>query len=262
MVFRRNGTGWLTAICGGAALLMQAGDAVAAGCLDLPAQGEGVVASVIDPRTLRLADGREVRLTGIELAREQHDAEVAALSSLALGRRVSLHGADDGPDRYGRQWAFVGAEPGAELVQRRLLADGGALVGIDAMPAECRQELLAAEAGARAAAVGIWMARDVIKNAANSGDMVTRIGRFTVIEGRITSVREVGSTVYLNFGGRWTRGFAVTISRRIVGLFEAAGLAPKSLTGQRIRVRGWVEKRAGASMAVRDVGQIERAGGD
>lgn len=159
MVFRRNGTGWLTAICGGAALLMQAGDAVAAGCLDLPAQGEGVVASVIDPRTLRLADGREVRLTGIELAREQHDAEVAALSSLALGRRVSLHGADDGPDRYGRQWAFVGAEPGAELVQRRLLADGGALVGIDAMPAECRQELLAAEAGARAAAVGIWMAR-------------------------------------------------------------------------------------------------------
>lgn len=262
MAFRRNSAWWLNAICGGAVLLSQADGAGAAGCLDLPVQGEGVVASVIDPRTLRLADGREIRLAGIEPGRERYDAEVAALSALTLGRKVSLHGADDGPDRYGRQSAFVVTEPGMELVQRRLLAEGGALVGIDVLPAECRKDLLAAEAGARAAAVGIWMARDVIKNAANSGDMVTRIGRFTVVEGRISSVREVGSTVYLNFGGRWTRGFAVTISRRIIGSFEAAGLAPKSLTGQRIRVRGWVEKRAGASMAVRDVGQIERAGGD
>lgn len=261
MAFRQNSAWWLTAICGGAVLLSQAGGAAAAGCLDLPELGEGVVASVIDPRTLRLSDGREIRLAGIEPGRERYDAEVAVLSALTLGRKVSLHGAD-GPDRYGRQAAFVVTEPGSELVQRRLLAEGGALVGIDVLPAECRKDLLAAEAGARAGAVGIWMARDVIKNAANSGDMVTRIGRFTVVEGRISSVREVGSTVYLNFGGRWTRGFAVTISRRIIGSFEAAGLAPKSLTGQRIRVRGWVEKRAGASMAVRDVGQIERAGGD
>ena len=39
--------------------------AVAAGCA-FEAQGEGRVAAVIDARTFRLEDGREVRLAGIE----------------------------------------------------------------------------------------------------------------------------------------------------------------------------------------------------
>ena len=64
----------------------------------------------------------------------------------------------------------------------------------------------------------------------------------------VLSVREAGATTYLNFGRNWTRGFAVTISRRIVGSFEAAGIALKSLKGKRIRVRGWVEERTGATL--------------
>ncbi|MGX7744498.1 thermonuclease family protein [Rhodopseudomonas parapalustris] len=243
-------------------VLAQFDRAAAAGCTELPVQGEGVVTAVVDGRTLRLADGAEVRLAGIESAGEQPAAAVALLTSLTLGRRVVLHGADDVPDRYGRQWAFVAMEPGSDLVQRRLLAEGRALVGIDRVPADCRKELLAVEAAARAAASGIWVKGSVIKNAANSGDMVARTGRFTVVEGRVVSVREVGSTVYLNFSGRWTRGFAVTISRRIAGAIEAAGLALKSLTGQRIRVRGWIENRAGPVIVVRDLAQMERAGGD
>ncbi|MFT4278563.1 MAG: thermonuclease family protein [Rhodopseudomonas sp.] len=262
MTFRRTRTRWLTSICGGALVLAQLDGAAVAGCAELPVLGEGVVASVIDARTLRLADGAEVRLAGIEPAGEQPEAAVALLTSLTLGRRVVLHGADDVPDRYGRQRAFVAMQAGGELVQRRLLAEGRALVGIDRAPTDCRKDLLAAEAAARGAASGIWVQDNVIKNAANSGDMVARTGRFTVVEGRVVSVREVGSTVYLNFSGRWTRGFAVTISRRIAGANEAAGPALKSLTGQRIRVRGWIEHRAGPVIVVRDLAQMERAGGD
>ncbi|PZA11591.1 thermonuclease family protein [Rhodopseudomonas palustris] len=262
MAFRRNRARWVAAICGGAALLTRLDCATAAGCAELPVQGEGVVAAVIDPRTLRLADGAEVRLAGIEPAGERSDAGVALLVALTVGRRVVLHGVDDVPDRYGRQSAFVVIEPEAALVQRRLLTEGRALVGIDRVPADCRKELLAVEAAARAAASGIWVEWGVIKNAANSGDMVSRIGRFTLVEGRVVSVREVGSTVYLNFSGRWTRGFAVTISRRVAAAIETAGLSLKSLTGQRIRVRGWVENRAGPGIVLRDVAQVERAGGD
>ena len=47
------------------ALLVAAGPAIGAGCA-FEAQGEGRVAAVIDARTFRLEDGREVRLAGIE----------------------------------------------------------------------------------------------------------------------------------------------------------------------------------------------------
>lgn len=100
-----------------------------------------------------------------------------------------------------------------------------------------------------------------IANAADPDALLTRIGQFALVEGRVASVREAGATLYLNFGGRWTNGFAVTISRRIVGSFEAAAIGLKTLDGRRIRVRGWVERRGGPRIEVRDVGQLELPGG-
>jgi hypothetical protein len=78
----------------------------------------------------------------------------------------------------------------------------------------------------------------------------------------VLSVRQSGATTYLNFGRNWTRGFAVTISRRMIAAFEAAGMAPKSLENRRIRVRGWVEARQGPRIEVLQVGQIEMLGGN
>jgi hypothetical protein len=82
-----------------------------------------------------------------------------------------------------------------------------------------------------------------------------------VVEGKVLSVRQAGATTYLNFGRNWTRDFAVTISRRMVAAFEAAGLAPKSLENRRIRVRGYVEARGGPRIEMLRVGQIEVLGG-
>jgi hypothetical protein len=65
---------------------------------------------------------------------------------------------------------------------------------------------------------------------------------------------------YLNFGRNWTRGFAVTISRRALPAFETAGIALKSLENRRIRVRGWVEGNTGPRIDVRLVGQVELLG--
>ncbi|MGO3933097.1 thermonuclease family protein [Rhodopseudomonas pseudopalustris] len=254
-----RGRGGLAAMVSGGVLLFVPG-VLFAGCPDLPRQGEGVVAAIDDGRSLRLQDGREIRLAGIELELSRQAEAKAALASLASGRVITLRGVDDAPDRYGRQPAFVFTDDETRPLQIRLLEAGHALVGTGIAQADCRGELLAAESSAKIARRGLWAEPSALKNAGNPGDIMSRVGRFTVIEGRVLSVREAGGTIYLNFGRRWTQDFAVTISRRILGSFEAAGIAPKSLENKRIRVRGWVERRSGPQIRIREVGQIEVPG--
>jgi endonuclease YncB( thermonuclease family) len=233
--------------------------AQAAGCAFEP-QGEGRVAAVIDARSFRLEDGREVRLAGIEPVVTDAANRTAALAAIVIGRDVALRGEDDTPDRYGRQPAFVFFEGSEDPVQVRLLAQGAALVSGTVTDKECASVLNAAETAARQARTGTWADPAAIKNAESPGDILAGIGRFTVVEGRVLSVRQAGATTYLNFGRNWTRGFAVTISRRMIAAFEAAGVAPKSFENRRIRVRGWVEARGGPRIEVLRVGQIEMVG--
>jgi endonuclease YncB( thermonuclease family) len=251
-------------------LLMAAVDpAIAAGC-SFARQGEGRVTEIIDARSFRLEDGRDVILAGIEPAATD-DAKtnekinrMAALSAIVAGHEVTLRGDDDTPDRYGRQPAFVfldsadKSEPGS--VQAALLAQGAALVAATVADKDCAAALAAAEAAARAAKRGIWADPSVIKNTESPGDILAGIGRFTLVEGKVLSVRQAGATTYLNFGRNWTRDFAVTIPKRMIAAFEAAGIVLKSLENRRIRVRGWVESRGGPRIEALRVGQIELLG--
>jgi hypothetical protein len=154
---------------------------------------------------------------------------------------------------------FVAAS--ATSVQAVLLTQGEALASATVADKECSEVLAAAEAVARSAKKGAWADSSAIKNAESPGDILAAAGRFLVVEGRVLSVRQAGAMTYLNFGRNWTRDFAVTISRRILPAFEAAGITLKSLENQRIRVRGWVESRSGPRIEVLRVGQIERVGG-
>jgi endonuclease YncB( thermonuclease family) len=233
--------------------------AVAAAC-SFAVQGEGRVAAVIDARSFRLTDGRDIRLAGIEpIARETANRS-AALSALIAGRDVTLRGDDDTPDRYGRQPAFVFPNGSENSVQAALLGQGEALVSANVADKDCAAALLAAEATARAEKRGIWAGSAVIKNAESPGDILAGNGRFMLVEGRVLSVRQTGATTYLNFGRNWTRDFAVTISRRVLPSLEAAGIAPKSLENRRIRVRGFIETRIGPRIDLVRAGQIELLG--
>jgi endonuclease YncB( thermonuclease family) len=242
-------------------LLMGADSAIAAGCNFEP-QGEGRVTAVIDARTFRLQDGREVRLAGIEpaMTEKASASRSSALSAIIAGHEVTLRGQDDTPDRYGRQPAFVFIDGSDASVQSLLLVQGDALVSATVADKDCALSLTAAEAEARQAKRGIWADPTAIKNTESPGDILARIGQFTVVEGKVLSVRQAGATTYLNFGRNWTRDFAATISRRMLGAFEAAGIALKSLKNRRIRVRGWVEARGGPRIEVLKVGQIELVG--
>jgi hypothetical protein len=238
------------------ASLLLAGHAAFAAPCQFEAQGEGRVAAITDARSVRLDDGREVRLTGIEAT----STTKQALTSLLVGRDVVLRGIDDTPDRYGRQGALIFIGESETSVQAKLLAQGDALVSAEITDKDCAAALMVSEAEARRQKKGSWADPSAIKNAESPDDILAGIGRFMVVEGKVLSVRQAGAMTYLNFGRSWTRGFAVTISKRNLPAFENAGMILKSLENRRIRVRGWVEGTTGPRIDVLRVGQVELLG--
>lgn len=241
-------------IASSCALLLAPVAHASTGCM--PAgQDTAHVSAVIDGRTLRLVDGREIRLAGLSQPRGTSAAH--ALEELAGDREVMLRGSDDAPDRYGRQSLFVFAGTDEAPLQALLLSRGEALYSGLVTDSGCAAELARAEAAARNSRSGIWSTTSAIKNAESPGDISALVGQFVVVEGKVVSVRQAGTTFYVNFGRRWTEGFAVTISGRMMTALEAAGLAPKSLDNRRVRVRGWVEQHGGPRIDLFRVGQLE-----
>lgn len=227
------------------------------------------VAAVIDSRTVRLADGTQIRLAGLaslDTAGVASAAAVAAaqataaLSNLTAGKSLALQIL--GQDRYGRRLGFArlaGADP-AESLQHDLIARGEAVVGAQGRPPGCAKEFLAAEGVARAARLGVWAdPYYLIRQAERPAAVSEARGRFALVEGKVLSVRDRGATIYVNFGRRWSEDFTVTIAKRNQRSFAAAGLTPKSLAGHRIRVRGWVDERGGPWIEATRPEQIEFA---
>jgi len=240
----------------------------------------GTVATVIDGRTFLLEDGREVRLPAIEIpplpdpaatagataadsspaGPDPGEAAADALKSLLAGRPVSLRASKLVTDRYGRIVADALATrdgyPGS--AQKTLLSQG--LARLAALPVEpgCLAELRAAERVGRAAKLGLWGdPRYIAKPAENLAQLAAERGRFTLVEGKVVSVRESGGTIYVNFGRRWSEDFTVTILKRNERQFIDAGLRPSGLSGRRVMVRGWIEERGGPWIEATAPEQIE-----
>ena len=231
------------------------GRAVAQDACHLETVGTAEVASVRDGRTLMFRDGRELRLAAIETT----DMAKPALEALAAGKTLTLKrlGAET-LDRYGRLVAFAFPPAPAPSLQQTMLEQGAARVAARVGDKACADALLASEHAARAAHRGLWADPNF---APLPADHVTDIGAkrgiFALVEGRVLSVRESGSTIYANFSRRWTRGFSVTIASRLSRAFAAAGVEPHKLEGRTIRVRGWIEQRNGPIIDVTAPEQIE-----
>ena len=231
------------------------------------AAAAATVAAVADERTLRLADGTELRLAGLEGLSDAGDAASAGtvairakaeLQRLALGKPVAVESL--GEDRYGRRIALVAltGDPGGPSLQERLIARGGGLVAARIGHLGCASRFLDAERGARAAGLGLWADPHYLIREAGRPDALTAArGRFALVEGTVLSVNDRGATVYVNFGRRWSEDFTVTIAKRNVRNFTAAGLDPQALAGRRVRIRGWVGERGGPWIEALRPEQIE-----
>jgi endonuclease YncB( thermonuclease family) len=204
--------------------------------------------------TIALEDGRVVRLAGIEPG--ENAAMPPAGTAVTLRRFATIAETD----RYGRLAAHVFTQQdGAERwLQSDLVGGGLARVSARVGDPGCAKVLWAREQSARAAKLGLWAEPYyVIGKAEEPLEVLKQRGRFALVEGRVLSVRENGSTIYVNFGRRWSEDFTVTIAKRNEKLFAAAGLTPRALDGRRVRVRGWIEERGGPWVEAARPEQIE-----
>jgi endonuclease YncB( thermonuclease family) len=250
-----------------AACLFLAQDAAAenAGPCRFEPLGTFTAVAVTDGRNIRLADGRDIKLLGIEVPQTAGSraalASKIALENLVLGKDIALTAPSNTADRYGRIAAFAFVNGSETPVQYNLLALGHAQVLANIEDKTCSLALFREERKAREARIGLWGDPGYALRAAEDGPgMRSQRGRFSVAEGRVMSVRDSGGTIYVNFGRRWSEALTVTILKRHERSFLTAGIEPKILEGRVVRVRGYVDVRNGPVIEATHPEQIEIAG--
>lgn len=218
----------------------------------------GTVAYVYDGDTLRLDDGRKVRIIGINTPELGHDgapdeplAELAREATRALaekGTRVALRFGQERHDRYGRLLAHVYLPDGRSL-EAELLARGLAttlVVPPNTWNLECYAQV---EKRARAQGKGIW---GLPRYEPISSRGLKKAEGYHLVRGRVTRVGESRSSIWLNLEG----SVALRIPRR--DLEEFTSFDPRALTGREVLARGWLHERKGElRMTVRHPAALE-----
>lgn len=241
-----------------------------AGCGLAPSESVHVAAAASGD-SLKLSDGRQVRLLGILAVRPPHraksdrrwplaEAAKARLARLTEGRRVELAFGAQREDRYGRLLAqvYVPDKGGRRWAQRALVEDGLARVLSLADNRACIAELLKSEQAARSARKGLWRYRSfAVRDASRPKPLLGVLQSFQIVEGRVLAVGEGRRWIYLNFGPNWRTDFTATIAKADRRQFRDAGYDLKQLAGRRIRLRGWVSLRNGPAIRLTHPEQLE-----
>ena len=203
---------------------------------------EASVQRVVDGDTVRLKDGRSVRMIGLNApetgkkGRTDEPFAVAARQRLqalvqASGGRVGLVSGRESKDHYGRTLAHLYGANGENL-EAQLLAEGlGFQVGVapNVDLVACQQ---AAENSARQARLGLWRQSPVQTVA-----QLERSG-FALVTGRVSKIER-------NRGGIWIElqgSLVLRIAPDLVSRFDATLL--EGLQGRIIEARGWVQDRS------------------
>ncbi|MEQ9174875.1 MAG: thermonuclease family protein [Alphaproteobacteria bacterium] len=225
----------------------------------------GVVVAVTDGDTLALADGRVVRLVGIQAPKlalgraHLSDWPLAGaardhLAGLVLDRPVTLYAGGVAVDRHQRVLAHVVRDDGLWL-QGAMLAAGLARVYTFADNTTLAAHMLALERAARNTGQAMWrLDAYAVLTPPETGD---RIGDFALVEGTVLDAAVVRGRAFLNFGPDWRTDFTNTVGPAEVRRFAAAGIALDSLAGRRVRARGWLASRNGPQLELDHAAALE-----
>ena len=223
-------------LCGGAA---------DAACRPAGRVEQATVATHYDGDTLRLVDGRRVRLLGIDTPEmNYHRGVPQPFAARALARTQSLL-PRGGPvrltrdravqDRYGRELAHAFRADGVS-VEETLLREGLAVAFIlppNVALADC---LLAAEREARAARRGLWALPAYSPQPAVT---VPADGTYHLVRGRVTSAQRRGDWVLLKLDRR----VQLRVARRDWAGFAPAD--PRAWRSREVIARGKVQSHYG-----------------
>jgi len=202
---------------------------------------------VHDGDTLRLVDGRRVRLLGIdapELARDGHPAQPFGIEARDYlrnlvkqhGNRVSLVYDTEKKGKYGRTLAYLFFDK-SDNVQADMI-DAGLAIAYTTPPdvrfSFCFQQH---EARARQAGIKIWSHPKYRDRAVSS--LGTGSTGFHILHGRVLHTNRSRHGIWLDLEG----GLAIQVRDRDAGNFKPGWLI--SLKGKTIRVRGWLHPKSG-----------------
>lgn len=236
------------------------------------AGGEPVTVTKVEDRLeLRLADGRLIRLAGLDPALDTPDhpdqAETTRVAFAALfdHQTMTAHIVSARPDRWGRITGLAFASGGPAASQSGGLATAAVASGLGRYLAEpassqCRDALIDAEAKARQAKLGLWADPYYAVLAVDDRKaFAERSGTIVVAEGRLVAVQPGPYRTKLRLapGDRGSYGghvLVATILPHTMKAFESRHVDLASLTGKTLRIRGLLDLRFGP--------QIELAGPD
>ena len=235
----------------------------------------GIVARVIDGDSFVLESGLRVSLYGIQAPKPawpkddktawpMAEEATTALKTLIVGKQVQLYYNGDKRDRYGRALAQVWrldekGVPGLWL-QNEMIDQG--LARVYTWPGHLADvnALYQTEIAARAKKLGIWSKAgktyyDVRKPDPNP--LAQYVDSVQIVEGYILSTADVRGNIYLNFGSDYKTDFTIGVPKRAKRAFKKAEIDPVTLTGAKVRIRGWVELYNGPMMWVSDPQRLE-----
>jgi len=196
---------------------------------------------VSDGDTLRLRDGRKIRLIGLntpELARKGRPEQALAQEAKQMlkkmfhtSQRVHLKYGTQRKDRYKRVLAHVFTKTGRN-VTAELIAKGlgfAIVVPPNDWQSDCYFRL---ERQAIKQAKGIWAQPDYKVKLAH--ELSRKMTGFQRIQGRVSKIGQAKKSLWLDL----SPSFSVKVNRRSLKYFEKRPI--ENLVGVQIRVRGWV----------------------
>ena len=233
----------------------------------------GKVASVSERLELTLTDRIQLKIAGVEPPHptpENSELDIVSRDRLAqwlVGQDIAYQPVGPSLDRWGRLPAFVFA-PRQDIGERQddpLLPVGEALLDAglaryDPGPAahDCKASLLAAEAAARTAALGLWADPyySVIA-ATDHPSFAEKFGTAVIVEGRITAIADRRPRIMLYFGPRPGWDFSVAFFQQSSKAFEESYASIAAFNGRNVRVRGLLDGRFGPQIEISDPDEIE-----
>ena len=226
-------------------LYLLSGSVWAGQCLPFQVDEWVDVAHVHDGDTVKLTDGRKLRLIGINTPEIGHDGDLPEPLALKArqvlkalvgqDRRLALRYGIDQKDRYGRLLAHAYL-PDGRNVQELLLQQGLAVAVVVAPNLANVDCYFAAEQ--RADGKGVW--RVSRYRGIETSELPKDASGFQIIMGKVTHVGESRRAYWLNFPGK----VAARIDKRHSSGFDGH-LNLAQLKGKTIKIRGWMFHRKG-----------------
>lgn len=223
-----------------------------------PGYGFYDIKRIFDGDTVMLADGRKIRLLGINTPEVQHKntstqagGEEAKrwLTDKLQQRKIRLELDVEKTDKYGRTLAHIITDQ-KEHINLQLVAAGLAAVNIYPPNLRYVDELVKAQNQAEKNRLGIWRRPEYAARPADSISAADHAG-WMRLTGKVMTIRNSRKFVYLVFSDR----FEARIERKWLSLFPDVN----AYLGQQLEVRGWLNKyKRGFSMLIRHPSAIKR----